>query len=92
MAKKKAKRLTKKERKAASGGGSGGAPQHLHCIACGRHLDPGEFAGASPTARVLTCDHGGRFPSCTGCVPTATTLIAEHDRSGKPVQAASAWH
>lgn len=89
--------LTKRERKAlapkrpAQAQPAGGGHQHIHCIACGRHLDEHEF-DAPATAVVLTCDHGSSFPSCTKCVTKATALIAEHDKTNKPVQVAPAYH
>jgi hypothetical protein len=87
-------KLTKRERKALS---PNPAPtqhqhQHIHCIACGVHLDPKEFDGLSPTATRVRCDHGSHFASCIGCVERTRQLLAEHDRTGKPVQTASAWH
>jgi hypothetical protein len=50
---KKKKRLTKRERKELEGK-KGGAPRHIHCIACGRHLDPGEFTASPVTAKHIT--------------------------------------
>jgi hypothetical protein len=47
---KRAKQLTKKERKALKGprpAAQGHDHQHIHCIACGRHLDPAEFEPAA---------------------------------------------
>lgn len=90
---KREKRLTKRERRAldpsrpvANAGG------HIHCIACGRHIEPQEFSGVSPSAVYLACDHNSRFPSCADCQVTARQLIAEHDRTGNPVMTAQAWH
>ena len=91
--------LTKREKKAQAGGPrpSGGAQQHnhgnqhIHCIACGRHIDPHEFE-APATATVLTCDHGSNFPSCVKCTITSQALIAEHDRTNTPVKTAPAFH
>ncbi len=93
-------RQTKRERKAISGnsgpGTSGNAAhdhsQHIHCVACGVHLDAAQFAAAPVTARWVTCEHGSRFAACEGCVPRAKQLLEEHDRSGRPVDAASAYH
>jgi hypothetical protein len=85
------KRLTKRERKEQSPG----APHqhtHIHCIACGRHLDPEEFTATPPTANYLICEHQSRFPACVDCEVVARSLIAEHDRTGKPIQQAAAWH
>jgi len=88
------KRLTKSERKALSPGPAGAGQQqaHIHCIACGRHLDPQEFSAAPPTAKYLICDHQSRFPACADCDVVARGLIAEHDRTGKPIAQAAAWH
>jgi len=86
------KRLTKRERKGLSPGPSGQQQAHIHCIACGRHLDPEEFSAAPPTALSLVCEHQSRFPACADCEVAARRLIAEHDRTGKPVAQAAAWH
>jgi hypothetical protein len=90
---KRAKQLTKRERKALAPPRPGGAatPQHIHCIACGRHIDPAEFE-APASATMLRCDHGSRFPSCVTCEASAKARLAEHDRTGKSVEAAGAWH
>jgi hypothetical protein len=90
---KRAKQLTKRERKALAPARVAAAPtaQHIHCIACGRHIDAAEF-DSPPSATMLRCDHGSRFPACVTCEAPARALLAEHDRSGKSVQAASAWH
>lgn len=90
---KRAKQLTKREKKALAPPrpGGGAAPQHIHCIACGRHIDPAEF-DAPASATMLRCDHGSRFPSCTDCEAAAKARIAEHDRTGKNVEATPAWH
>jgi len=85
--------LTKKERKALAGPKSPqGQHQHIHCIACGVHLDPSEFEPPRSSATVIRCQHGSSFPACTGCVQIAQQLLAEHDRTGQPVKTASAWH
>ena len=90
---KREKRLTKRERKAADGrGGHDHDHQHIHCLACGRHLDPAEFSASPSTARVIACQHGSKFPVCTACVPAAQKLLDEHDRTGQPVKSAGAWH
>jgi hypothetical protein len=91
---KREKRLTKRERKAADGGGGGHTHdhQHIHCIACGRHLDPGEFADSPPTAKIIACQHGSKFPVCATCVDQGQKLLDEHDRTGQPVKSAGAWH
>jgi hypothetical protein len=90
---KRAKQLTKRERKALSPARQVAAPaaQHIHCIACGRHIDAAEFE-APASATMLRCDHGSRFPSCVTCEGAAKALLLEHDRTGKNVHAASAWH
>ena len=87
---------TKRERKAAAGGPKpSGQPKqhnhHIHCVACGRHLDPGEFDPPA-VATTITCDHGSAFATCVKCMPQAIALLAEHDRTGQPVKAAQAWH
>jgi hypothetical protein len=88
------KRLTKRERRDLTPGGGGGHQQaaHIHCVACGRHLDPEEFSAAPPTAKYLICEHQSRFPACVDCDLVARGLIAEHDRTGKPIAQAAAWH
>jgi hypothetical protein len=89
------KRLTKRERKEAdplsAERSRAGAP-HIHCISCGRHLDPAEFSGSSPTALYIVCQHRSRFPACTVCEAAARYLVQEHDRTGNAVQTAAAWH
>lgn len=90
-------RLTKRERKALSGnpGGGGGGhdhAHHIHCVACGVHLDPSQFSATPSTARWVTCQHGSRFAACEGCVTEAKRLLDEHDRTGRPVDAAPAFH
>jgi len=91
---KREKTLTKRERKAARGAGPSGTPKqasHIHCVACGRHVDPSEF-NAPATAVRVSCQHKSQFPSCTGCVERTRELLAEHDRTGQPVRTAAAWH
>ena len=94
---KREKRLTKKERKALSPA----APvarhahdhsQHIHCVACGKHLDISQFEPPGATATFLRCEHRTEFAACTGCVPKAKELLAEHDRTGQPVKTVAAWH
>ena len=93
---KREKRLTKREQKAVRGPRPGSAQaqnQHIHCVACGRHLDPAEFQAAPrPTAVVLRCRHGSQFPSCVECTANSQALLDEHDRTGQAVQTAGAWH
>lgn len=105
---KREKRITKRERKAAEGprpapvpsankakaaaaGGQGHQHQHIHCIACGKHLDPQTF-GEPNGAEFLRCEHGSDFPHCVGCADKARELVAEHDRTNKPVRKVAAWH
>lgn len=92
---KRQKRATKRERKAQDPthrAGPNVKAQHIHCIACGRHLDPDEFTSTPATATVVTCDHGSQFASCVSCMADAQARIDAHERSGQPVQVASAWH
>ena len=92
---KREKRLTKRERNATDpthGQRKQQGTAHIHCIACGRHIDPGEFTSMPPKSVYLVCEHDSRFPSCADCQVTARYLIAEHDRTGKAVQSVSAWH
>jgi hypothetical protein len=87
--------LTKREKKALApprpqqpahtGGG------HIHCVACGKHLDPNDFE-APATATTITCDHGSQFPSCVRCLAKSTSLVKEHDATNQPVRSATAWH
>ena len=91
---KREKKLTKRERKTDKGAGPSGKSsetQHIHCVACGRHIDPAEFL-EPPTATFVFCEHKSRFPSCTRCVARTKELLAEHDRTGQPVKMAGAWH
>lgn len=84
--------LTKRERKAL-------APprpvtnhqQHIHCIACGRHLEESEFE-APATATIITCMHGSNFPACVRCMAMAMSLVNDHDRTNMPVKVAPSWH
>jgi RNA polymerase-binding transcription factor DksA len=91
---KREKRLTKREKKELSGGGGGGHNHagHIHCVACGRHIDPEEFMAAPPTATVITCQHKSQFAACVGCEVSAKYLVDEHDRTNKPVNSAPAYH
>ena len=97
---KRAKRLTKKEQKALrpqpAGGVSGGHAHdlhhHIHCTACGRHLDEEQFELQPPSALWLRCDHGSEFPSCGDCAGKTRELLEEHDRTGQPVKHVAAWH
>jgi hypothetical protein len=95
---KREKRLTKREQKALKAAAAPSAhahthdQPHIHCVACGRHLDPSEFDGASPLATHVRCAHGKEWSTCVGCAVRARELLAIHDRTGQPVQHASAWH
>ncbi len=88
---KREKKLTKRERKALNPARPAPQAQHIHCIACGRHIDAGEF-DAPASATMLRCDHGSRFPSCVTCESQSRELIKEHDRTGQNIQVAGAWH
>ncbi|HEU4407848.1 MAG TPA: hypothetical protein VFS43_21480 [Polyangiaceae bacterium] len=93
---KREKRLTKRERKAINPGPAGNRlaryqGQHIHCVACGKHLELSHFEPPA-TAMFVRCEHLSEFPSCTGCVPKTRELLAEHDRTGQPVKVAGAWH
>jgi hypothetical protein len=91
--KKTPKRLTKRERKALEGRGpTGNEGKHIHCVACGRHMNSNEFTVTPSTARYVTCNHGSKYAACVGCVGEATRRLAEHDRTGQPVRQAQAWH
>lgn len=89
---KREKRLTKREKKAQSPGAHQHEHRHIHCIACGRHLDPEEFDSDPPTAMVIVCQHQSQFPACTACEVEARARVAEHDRTGQPPKVAGAWH
>jgi len=88
-------KLTKREQKAlrparpaqAAPKGHG----HIHCIACGKHLDDADFE-APAVATTITCDHGSQFPTCVKCMSKSTALVKEHDAKNEPVRAAMAWH
>lgn len=100
---KREKRVPKKERKAldrAAGVGPARAASgqqhqhdhtHIHCVACGKHLDPGAF-GEPGGPEFYRCQHGSDFPHCAEHAAEAKQLVDEHDRTGKPVQQAAAWH
>jgi len=93
---KSAKRLTKRQRQELLGKGPSGIPssesKHIHCVACGRHIDPTELSARPASATRLTCKHGSRFAACLGCVPEAQRRLDEHDSSGQPPRIATAWH
>jgi hypothetical protein len=86
------KRLTKRERKALNPTNHEHQAQHIHCISCGRHLDPAEFESTPPSAIIITCQHGSQFPSCRACEVDSRARVAEHDRTGQPPRVAGAWH
>lgn len=88
---KREKKLTKKERKALAPTSSNNENQpHIHCVACGRHIDAPEFAQGR--ANWVRCAHGTKYAACSGCVPEAMKRLAEHDRTGKAVNIAQVWH
>ena len=92
---KRQKKLTKRERKAqeaAAAAASGVTKEdpHIHCIQCGRHIDPGEMV--SGNANWLRCQHGTKYASCHGCIEGAMQRLREHDRTGEQVKIAPAWH
>jgi hypothetical protein len=89
---KREKRLTKREKKEQGGGSTPHDHGHIHCIACGRHIDAQEFEVKPPTAMIIVCAHQSQFPSCVGCETTARYLVDEHDRTNKPVNHAPAVH
>lgn len=98
---KREKRLTRRERKAVSPAGSTHqhGEQHIHCVACGKHLDTAGEA-RDRAARGLKsnlwmsirCAHGSEFYACMGCLEKARTILDEHDRTGNAPRAAAAWH
>lgn len=92
---KREKRLTKREKKAQAPRPTAAAPhdhQHIHCAACGRHLELSMFDEVPPQAAWLRCDHGSEFASCSEHVDKTRELLAEHDRTGQAVRHAAAWH
>lgn len=89
-------KLTKREKKALGPPRPARQPTpeghgHIHCIACGKHLDESDFDPPA-VATTITCDHGSKFPSCTKCLAKSTALVKEHDASNQPVRSATAWH
>lgn len=95
------KRLTKRERKAETsnpGRAAAASPArrqehaHIHCVACGAHLNEEQFTGRPSTARWIRCRHGTRYACCADCGPEAQRRLDEHDRTGQPVWVAGAWH
>lgn len=92
---KREKRLTKRERKALAPARPQPAArdgQHIHCIACGRHIEPSEFDPPAATATRIACKHRSTFPTCMECITTSRALLEEHDRTGQAVHTAAAWH
>ena len=95
---KREKRLTKREKKAISPrpamaqGGGHDHHHHIHCTACGKHLDLEMFEATPPEATWLRCDHGSEFASCVEHTEKTREMLAEHDRTGKPVEHVEAWH
>ena len=96
---KRAKKLTKKERKAlnaTTGPRFVAEPHdhahgHIHCIACGKHLEPDEFGEPGGPA-FYRCQHGTDYAHCAEHEAQARAAVDEHDRTGQPVQGAAAWH
>jgi hypothetical protein len=91
------KRLTRRERQEKFGKGPAGKPptaesKHIHCMACGRHIEPEEFTMTPLKASWVTCQHGSRFASCERCIPEAQARLNEHDRTGQPPRIAAVWH
>jgi hypothetical protein len=88
-------KLTKRERKAQNPRPAQPARPHahghIHCIACGKHLEESDFEPPA-VASTITCDHGSTFPTCVKCMSQSIALVAEHDRTGQPVKTATAWH
>jgi hypothetical protein len=89
-------KLTKREKKALAPAKPAAQQhqhghQHIHCIACGRHLDEAEFETPA-TATTIKCDHGSTFPTCVKCMSKSMALVQEHDRTNQPVKVAGAWH
>lgn len=70
--------------------------QHIHCLACGKHLDTvGEARArgkANPLWVAVRCGHGSVFHSCLTCVGECRARLDEHDRNGTPPRMAEAWH
>lgn len=85
--------LTKREKKALAPvrAPSDANQKHIHCIACGMHLDPTQF-DVPASAKLVRCAHGSTFASCVACEAASRTLLAEHDRTGQAVKSAAAWH
>ncbi len=80
-----------------SQGGALTAGSHIHCIACGKHLEtvgepPAKSGLAAPPWTTVQCAHGGSFHACVGCVAKAKALLDEHDRTGAEPKVAAAWH
>ena len=72
---------------------------HIHCVACGKHLDTVGEARARQGGAIggtlwasLRCAHGSVFQACLGCMAKARRLLDDHDRSGRAVAMAEAWH
>lgn len=100
---KREKKLTKRERKALNATSNpravAAAPprehahahEHIHCVACGKHLEPNQFGEAGGPA-FYRCQHGSDFAHCAEHAAQAKAMVDEHDRTGKPVQKVAAWH
>ncbi len=111
---KRERHLTKRERKDKFGRGPTGTPPtrgtaqtpaamqpgaHIHCVACGRHLDTvGAVQARAAAGRLdelwatVTCQHGSQFYACFNCVAPARVILDEHDRTGREVKMATPWH
>lgn len=75
------------------------AGSHIHCIACGKHLDTAGEARDRAAKGIksnlwmsIRCAHGSEFYACMGCLPKARAILEEHDRTGAAPRVASAWH
>lgn len=90
---KREKKLTKREKKAMEAADrpqATGEEPHIHCIQCGRHIDPRELL--SGHANYVRCAHGTKYASCHGCIEGSMARLREHDQSGNPVKITPAWH
>jgi hypothetical protein len=75
------------------------AGSHLHCVACGKHLDTAgearDRAAKGLKSNVwmsIRCAHGSEFYACMGCLEKARAILDEHDRTGQAPRVANAWH
>ena len=72
---------------------------HIHCVACGKHLDTAGEARDRAAKGInsnlwmsIRCAHGSEFYACMGCLEKARAILDEHDRTGNAPRAAAAWH